>query len=112
MNNDTHNQNSRPPSMHRGNREESLQNPFDDTSDSFIRTGSHAQDELALLPPKLSPPSWSSYRRNIRCGESEMVQVTIWERGDEQIITLQWLDRDQTGIWRPRNVPPIPSALL
>lgn len=112
MNNDASNQGSWPPAMHRGGREGFPRNPFDDTSGSFIRSDPRTRGERTLQPLDLAPPGWSSYRRNIRRDESEMVQVTIWERGEEQIITLQWLDRDQAGIWRPRNVPPVPSALL
>ncbi len=69
------------------------------------------------FPPTPQPPapngvvenaSWSSQLMERPVSENERVRAVSWTRGEEQIITLQWLTRKADGIWDPLNTPGTP----
>ena len=55
--------------------------------------------------------AWSRRAWEARRTPSEQVRATIWSKGDEKVITLQWMVLGDNGDWHPCNIPPGPADL-
>ena len=58
-------------------------------------------------PPRT--PEWRSTGMEVKRSDSEIVRVLRWTRGEDLVITLQWLEYGEDRKWRPLNSPPPPG---
>jgi len=54
---------------------------------------------------------WESRTLELRRSDLERVSATFWSRGNELVVTLQWIVLDEDGNWMPVNSPPTPGLL-
>lgn len=55
-------------------------------------------------------PGWTCSMREYRRSATETVRVMRWSRGDELLITLQWIVLGTNGLWLPLNAPIRPDG--
>jgi len=57
--------------------------------------------------PPVAPDSagWACCMREYRRSATEIVRVMRWSRGDELLVTLQWIVLGANGLWLPLNTP-------
>jgi len=72
------------------------------------RRGDEAPPSDGSLASALDSVGWVSKVVEINRDQTETVRAIRWTRGEEEIITLQWLLEGSDGTRYPVNVPPTP----
>ena len=78
------------------------------------RLDSFFPDTEEPLPARRQDAEYSGWRSRtleLKRSESERVRATIWTRGSETMITLQWMVLGEDGGWLPINNPPEPGYM-